>query len=538
MRVAIAMVCVIGCTSSGALELDLELPSTPDLKPSGMTTITVLATSPDIAPTANTSRIASDGSFSAGEFPVADDVSISVLLRNDSNRLVGIGEAASLVDIVGDDTTSLTIPVRKPFIYAGSGTSLYSFDATLDPRDAKFQGELPVSGAQIAVSVGGDRLVVANANQLQVVDTATHAVAGKPIPLGSVTIADVAPVPGTHRVVVAHSQGIAIVDLDSAMVTPAMVGPVDRVTVGAGSDGKPVAYGLVGRVAPPENPLVACTGSSMLVSVPVDNPGAMTAPKPIGDAVSDIAATMDTVSPKVFASLPCSGMVAQVTGTVEGGQLALMKLGDLPNAAVLAVAGERVIAAGSEASIPKCETGAGSPTNCTPSAAISCPEMNATHVAYVVQGARTIIQSYPVAGGSPLVLSAPERRETMIDTSDPAEQHTEVLHAFSAVPLDLVVLPGGQYVSIATKSRYYLERLDGGFSQVLIPCLDATTYNWLLFDLASASVAQRIRTECDLTQTPGGTVFGPFACDMPPEGESSTRGAYKPISVGALFGAR
>ena len=118
-----------GCLGTGSLDLELT----------GMTTITVLAQSPDIPPIANRT-VLTGSSFKAGELPVGENLQINVLLHDVSNRLVGLGEAPELVDIVGDKATKLVIPVRKPFIYASSGSALYTFDPTLDPRNAKFQG--------------------------------------------------------------------------------------------------------------------------------------------------------------------------------------------------------------------------------------------------------------------------------------------------------------------------------------------------------------------------------------------------------------
>src|SRR5690242_9837266 len=152
MRGALFYVCVAaGCTQTGALQLDLTLPTVDDLRPQGMTSISVVASSPEIGSISNTS-ILNGQSFSAGDLPVGNGIQIDVLFHDVSNRLVGVGEAPELVDIVGDKTTQLTIPVRRPFVYASSGTKLYTFDPTLDPRDAKFQGSLAgLTSPQLAV---------------------------------------------------------------------------------------------------------------------------------------------------------------------------------------------------------------------------------------------------------------------------------------------------------------------------------------------------------------------------------------------------
>jgi hypothetical protein len=146
------------------------------------------------------------------------------------------------------------------------------------------------------------------------------------------------------------------------------------------------------------------------------------------------------------------------------------------------------------------------------------------------------VQSIPVAGGNPVEIQLPEERETMTSTDDMAEQHAQVLHPLSTLPLDLVALPGGQYVSLVTKNIYYIESLSDGF-QVLLPCMKVTTGNWYLIDMASSSVAQRVRSSCDLMYSMG-AYFANWKCEAAPEGQRPALGEYMPVGVGALFGAR
>jgi hypothetical protein len=521
-----------GCLGTGSLDLDLTLPTEPDLKPTGMSTITVLASSPEMDTVANRT-VLTGTTFKAGELPVGNGVQINVLLHDVSNRLVGLGEAPELVDIVGDEKKTLTIPVRKPFIYASSGTALVTFDPTLDPRNAKFQGRLQgLSQPAIAVSVGGDRLVVGGGTQLQIVETATHKVMGTPITVPGV-INDVAPVPSQKKVAVAHASGIAIVNLVTGEVTNAAVGAVDKVTVGPAGDGRMFAYGLVGRVAPPDMPpsLVTCTGSSSVVAVAVDSP-MVTAAKPLGQAVSAIAAA--PAQPRVFATLSCAGQVARIEGdpTTEVAQLTLTKMSDLSSAAAVAVLGDRVYAAGTRAAVPKC-TGP-----CTSMTSTACPETNTNRVEYVSDGARLVVQSLPIAGGDVVTLELPERRETMLDSGDGARSHAQVLHPLGTVPIDLVALPGGQYVSVVTRNSYYIESAVDSTFGVILPCLKTSTADWLLVDLASSSIAQRVRAHCMITNVRPGALFPNWECDQPPEAERSTQGDYVPVSIGALFGVR
>jgi hypothetical protein len=521
------------------LDLELTLPTEPDLRPPpfvgmapAMGTVTVLATGPEIAPFEVTTAL-TGSSFKAGEIDVANHVQLKVLVHDVSNRLVGLGEAPELVDIVGEEKKTVTIPVRKPFIYASSGSALYTFDTTLDPRDTKFQGKLPGVAPTAGVTVGGDRFVVAGGTSLQIIETATHKVIGNPITLPG-AINDLAPVPSMKKVAVAHASGIAIVDIESGMVTNAAVGAVDRVTVGPAGDGRMVAYGLVGRVAPPDLPpqLVACTGMSSVVAVFVDAP-AVTAPKPLGGAVSAISAAPSQAA--VFAALPCAGQVARIDGdpTSEVAQLTLMKMSTLSYAAAVAVLGDRVYAVGTKPAVAMCTMG-----GCTPTSSTACPETSNNRVGYVSEGARLLVQSLPAAGGPDVTVELPERRETMLDTGDGARSHAQVLHPLGSVPLDLVALPGGRYVSVVTRNSYYIESATDTTFGVILPCLKTSTADWLLVDLASSSIVQRVRAHCMITNVRPGALFPNWACDEPPEAERSTQGDYIQTSVGALFGVR
>ncbi|MDX2086667.1 MAG: hypothetical protein SFX73_02400 [Kofleriaceae bacterium] len=517
------MVALSGCNVTGSLELSLSLPTDPSLRPVGMTTVTVTATPPGETPISNTSVVSESGTFAAGELPIGEDVQVGVVLRDVSNRIVGVGDAGELIDIVGDQATKVDIQVRRPFVYASSGTALFSYDPTLDPRDQKFQGRVTgLTNPQLAVSVGGDRLAVVTSTQVQVIQTATNQVVGAiTVPMGA---RDATAVPGTNKLAIAHMTGLTIVDIDTMSASTAMVGPVDRVTVGPSADGTLVAYGLLGRVAAPERPtaMATCAGSSSLVMVNVANPSAAT-PIPFPASISDIAAAPDT--PMLFVTQPCEGQVAKVMGAVEGSTLTLQKVATLSRAALLTVSGDRVWAAGTNVSTPECTE------TCAPTTQIQCPvQTNEDRLRWVMDGASIAMVSVALTGNDAVTLNLPDRRETAIDTADLALQHAQVLKALSAVPVDLVVLPGGQYISLVTTSRYYVEDFD-----VSIPCLDVTTADWMLVDMASSSVAQRVRTSCTITQRDVGE---DWICDTPPLGQDHAFEAFIPASVGALFGAR
>lgn len=536
----VVVACLAGCQTSGAVVLTLDLPPAGALRPSGMTTVTVTATGSDGLPTSTTSLFDAAGQFSAGDIPVGPGVQIDVLLRDSASRLVGVGEASDLVDISGTQTTSVGIPVRRPFVYAATPTSLVSFDPSLDARDPAFQGNVAgIKNPLFAVSAGGDRLAVVTATQVLAIDTSTNALVGSPIALPGVA-RDATAVPGKHEIAVAYANGIAIVDLDTGNVESSTAGAaVDRVTVGADGHGVLTAYGLIGRVSPPAGPFDTCTdatASSQIVAVAIGAPSVLT-PVAVPVALSDIAAGPS--AGLLFGTAPCDGKVESIDASG-----AVTDIETLERAAVLSVLGGRVWAAGSHASLPVClKPGAGNnEIPCVPESDESCPPPsgNVTNfIGFVKTGANLIVESIPTqAGGATVTFDVPDRRESIINTDDGAGQHAEVLNSFSAEPVDLVALPGGQYVSLVARSSYFIQQLGDQNGFIVIPCLKATTADWLLMDMASVSVASRVRTSCALVMGASDDEFKNWACDATTEQETSTQGSYEATSVGALFGAR
>ncbi len=523
-----------GCTTEGSFDLELVLPTDPALRPTGMTTVTVTLTS-EGAPPVSTTSVLDGNSFSAGDLAVADDVKLSVQLRDVSNRLVGVGEAPDLIDIVGSQATAVSIPVRRPFVYASNGSSLLSFDPTLDATDTKFQGQISgVSSPRVAVSVGGDRLAIVSSSQVSVIATDTNQVVGSPITLSGET-RDATAIPNSRRIAIAGDNGITVVDIDTGAMTTTQVSGVDRITVGPAQDGRMIVHGLIGRVQPEVNPLLGCTGSSSIVQFDVDAAPQSVTPQTLPEPVSDLAAAPENVG--LFATLPCSGKVVRIQGDIETGNATFEDFATLPRAAAVAVAGGRVIAAGTQKSTPVCQDQNGM-TSCRPDSSTSCSGgVTQTAVAFVSDGAHLVVLSSPLDGGMPITIDLPDRRETIVDTGDDAQQHAQVLNAFGTTPIDLVALPGGQHVAVITQSNYVITALRDNLGNPILPCLNATTADWLLVDLATTSVAQRVRTSCGVDVGPS-TVFPQWGCDVPPPGERSSFGEYTPTSVGALFGAR
>ena len=160
-------------------------------------------------------------------------------------------------------------------------------------------------------------------------------------------IHDAAPVPGTRTGSRSRTRwGISIVDIDTRD------GRERRRRVGRSAspsarrtDGQMIAYGLVGRVAPPARTRsIACTGTSSMVTVDVDAP-AVAAPKRAaagGLAISRPHRRARCCSRRCRAR--ARSRRSRATSRVA--QPTLTKFADLDRAAVLTVAGERVWAAG------------------------------------------------------------------------------------------------------------------------------------------------------------------------------------------------
>jgi hypothetical protein len=534
-----------GClTPSGSVDLVLTMPTDPDLQPQNMTTVDVIATGSNGIPITSQDEII-DNAFTAGNLPVENGVQIDVLLRDVSDGLVGVGESSQLVDVIGDKSTTLSMPVRRPFVYAADGSNLYSFDPSLDSRGSDFQGQLMgVTAPMFAISANGDRLAVVSQNAVQVIDTGTNMVIGSPITLPA-SAQDAAPVPGSHTIVVATSSGISIIDLDSGSLQTAKTASVDRVTVGANGTGGFTAFGLVGAVTAPTGPLDACAGSSAVVAVDVDSTAAappMASPIPLSDLAADPQQAL------LFATDPCDGEVVRLD--ISNGDAAMnpSQVSTLSRANVLAVLGGRVWAAGTAPSTLSCIDANGDTVACTAQSSDQCPITDQNLSSYIAftdngSGAALIVQSIATGNGSDIIqFDVPARSEGIVATDDPGQSLTQTLPALSVVPVDLVALPGGQYVSVVAQSQYYVfqtvETGGGEPDQTLLPCLYAQTSDWLQFDMASLSVANRVRTQCDLTVGQADPPFVDWACAATAPNETSNFGDYTPASVGALFGAR
>lgn len=498
-----------GCGGGGRLDLVLDLPDNDQLRPEGMTTVTVVAQPFSDDPVETTSVIAADESFQAGDLPAGEPVALAVELRDGTGRLVGYGRAQKPVELSVDDLTQVTIQVRRPFLYASSANGLFTFDPTRDALDAGFQGKLSPPAPLRTIPLGGDEVAVVSNAAVDEISTEDHMIDADPIGVEAAAN-DAAAVPGRHQVVLAMPTGFAVVDLDTGEVVPVNAGtPIDRVTVGVTSDGRTIAYGLVGSVPVPEIDEPCAAGSRSKIAS-VELPATETPVVDMQDlnvGLADIAAGVEAAG--LVGAAPCTGQIVQIDD--QGAT----SMADLPRAALVAIQGTRVWGAGTE------------PAKI---------QYVGAQIDYVQEDAIETLVYVDLRGGGPTVIPLERRRESMIDTDDPAREHAQVMKPLSALPLDLSVLAGGEFVSVATRYKYHSNAYTSGVV-IVLPDMDGTTSDLILLDGATLTPAQRVRTRC-LLVTGGADIFPNWECGVTDDAEAPRHGEFETTALGALFGAR
>jgi hypothetical protein len=227
----------------------------------------------------------------------------------------------------------------------------------------------------------------------------------------------------------------------------------------------------------------------------------------LNSGLADVAAGVD--APGLVGAAPCTGELVLIDDAGES------QLAALPRAASVAIQGTRVWGAGTQPAVLR-YTG---------------PDID-----FVDEDAIELITFADLRGGGATQFSPGRRRETMIDRDDPAHEHAQVMKPMSALPLDLVVLAGGEFIAIGTRYKYHSSAYTVGLS-VVLPQMDATTSDLILIDGATLAPAQRVRTDCDLV-TGQADIFPNWDCIATEAAETPRLGQFEPSALGALFGAR
>ena len=505
MRIASAIVLFASaCTvQSGSIDLQLTLPPSGDLRPSGMTTVAITETQPDGTSVVSTTQLQDNGSsihFTAGEVAVGVPITLAAELHDASGRLVGYGAVDTSVTPSASELVTVTIPVRKPIVFVASNMPVTTIDPTLFSNQPMYQGAISQT-AVIVAPVDGNDVAVVGSSGVQLLATATNAPDGHAIAISGTPL-DAVAVPGQRELVVGTMTGVVIVDVDTGATMQVAGMRADRVTVGGNESTGYTAYVLSGRVAPPEGAAGTCSGSSTVYSIALggSNP---TASQIATGTIADIAA--DTTG--AIGADPCSGNVSRLG---SGGKLML----SLSGAAAVAVQNDTVWAAGS---MP--------------------PDNSGTDPV----GARIVLASIGTDGSSSQTTELPPKSETMLYADDTTASFARTMRADTEVPLDLAVLPSGDQLALIARMDSHDDALYDEFSgQKAVPQMDVIVHDVVLVDPTTSALA-RIRAMCDLTVTGGsGSEFPDWNCQPASDGGALNPpgGQYTPSAVDAVYGSR
>jgi hypothetical protein len=495
---------------SGSLHLVLSLPPTTStgLRPSGMTNVAVTISEVGGESTVSTTPLVmgSDGTttFATADIAVGSAAMLEVELIDDGDRLVGYGATSQAVTPSATESQTVTIAVRKPFVYVANDGAPRTLDPTIDASNSTaYQGSLAGGSAVAIVSVDGTEMSVLNATSLTRVGTSDHKVIGSPITIKEGGVADAAVIPGQRKVVAATAAGLDVIDLDAGTVVALAVGKSDRVAVGVDDTGTATLYALQGRVGPAIGSGACGTGSSTVLAMAIDGTSKTTVTS--AAAIADISASADAV----FGAEPCAGEVANL----KSGS----KLLTLTGAATVAVQNDKLWAAGSQ---PPTTDTSGNP-----------------------QGARIVLASIGLDGTNLAQVTLPPKSELVTYDHDDGHELSINIHADTEIPVDLAVLPGGEYVALIGQMDSHRDsEYDESEDRTAIPTMDAEVYDVMLADPQTGSLAQRVRAKCTLTlmqpARPDVAEFPDWSCGDPPENETPTSSTFVPAAVAALYGAR
>ncbi len=510
-----ALVLAAGCSSGGAMAIDLVLPEDPALSPAGdrLAQLTLVTWEAGQPPRSETRAVDDPaGGLDMGELTAGHEVGLAVELRSATQRLIGYGASPLPVAPDADQDTVVTLQVRRPYVYAaGSAARLDAFDSTLDPGDQGTFGGIAVPSpiASAPTADGAELVVIAasgDAAELRLVSTATHQPeegAAVPVP-GAVS--DLAVTADGAWAVVAHdgeAGGLSLVDLAAARrgeaeVETIEIGPVGAVAL-VESPG-PRAVALVGR-----SRAFGCDDAlpaSSLAVVDLAAGPALASSIELAGPIADIAAQAG----EVYLADPCGGAVERLAIDAGGEPTALFSL---EAATAVAVQGGRVWGAGS---LPL----AGS------------------------VGARVILTSADAEGAGMTSVQLPPAQERARSTDFEGEdQRVEVvIEADRVRPFDLVALPGGDLVALLTEGSFHSEEWTDVFGDPVVSEIELTTFEYLLVQASSRAVVHRLRTFCDGTATAGATLAN-FECGVESDQHTvADQDMYQPVQLSAIYGGR
>jgi len=506
---ALLLACTAGC-GVGSVDIVLDMPTEADLAPTGARTVTLVTVAPGEPARATTSAIAADGSFDLGKLPVEDGVSVSIVLRSPTQRVVGYGEATGLVDVTPRDAVQVDVPMRRPFAYVtGAGTNLQAFDTTADSA-AMYQREVAApAAASLAAAAGGDLFVIDDGGHARLIWGATHTADSAVISLPAGP-RDAAASTDHRFLVVGDGGGLTAVD--TVIGTVAMfpvAGGVDRVTITAAPGGGLRAVGLAGRALPG-----ACGGSSTLISVSLDDLSAAATMTNAGVPLADVAGSETGID--VVAVDPCANALIRLGDT----EAQNVKLADVPAPTDVAEMAGQAWALGSVPGVV--DTAGTSDTS----------DDTTTMAGHLVLVQAAVDGS---ASGRADLHAVTQVVAGYDDFGTPLALNRDI-NADAVRSRALVVVPPGDQVAVLYDADYHAPALYQGLGEV-IPEMVAHTSEYELFNATGGAVVQRVLTHCDLTDDGMGAVAS-WKCLPAPGAGWPQVGTFTPKGLAVLYGSR
>jgi len=516
--IAAASMLFAACVGEGAVEVSLQLPEDPDLSPMNLSIgeITLITTMPD-KPVRSESHQVVDPSLGVnlGRVDVGEGIQLTLSMNSPSQRLVGFGRSG-IVDVDAEDTVTVPINLRRPFVYMTGGTAITAFDSTQEQGRPSYQSAIMVDGNPVVVVPtpdGEDLAVVAVGGagaSLVLVSTSTHLqrqeIAG--IPLGPFPT-DAAVSPDNRFLVVAHEEnpggtgGLAIIDLAAARAGASRIQfvPLDGVTGVTVAGGR--AFALLNRAT-----TYGCDQAIMSSIVVVElETGAVGSTVSFAHGIHDMAVAADgrTV---VVADACDNGLLRFDVDNGEPTQL----LANLQDASAVAIVGDRVWGVGTQP-----------------------PNVNS--------GATLELVFIPIDGGpgdeTSVKLPPTEERAESDMFDEQGQSAQQVLDADEVMAYELAVVPGSGHVALLTRSRFSGTESGslGGFP--IIPSMDMDSWEYLLVEASSATVFQRQRTRCQVSWDSSSLPWlDSWICGSLSSQDVLDNPGYEPLRISVLYGSR
>lgn len=497
-----------GCRSSGNVEIVIDLPTEAQLSPidERVARLTLQTQADGRSTQTDNIDLAAPPmrgqALAFGEVPIATGVQLDLQATSPSGRLLGFGHAGPL-DVTAGDALSVSVKLRRPFVYVAGAALLWAFDATVEPgQPYALPVAVPSSPVAVATTPDGGEVVVVAQDKLALVSTSTHAAVGGTADLEPGAIGVAVSPDGTWAAVV-HVTGISLVDLGAlrAGAATARFAAVDNPA--AVAVGPTTAYVLTDAAQP-----TSCTTPSAIVPVPLAATPAPGAPIPLASGARDLAVVpRGPRAGSLIVAEPCQN--ALVIGGPDGsGQNALLQV---PNLTSVAVSDQRVWGVGWKG--------------------------DASELFVVLASV-----GFDGQGPTSLNLAPSQALAQSNDLTEPGQVTEDRLGADSLDPYKLTILPGARHAALLVHGQFHADEVirtvtigNTTVNQVILPRIDMETFEYVLVDVTAGAAAQRLRTRCTIDWEHDVAVIDDWSCASSP-GQDVAADTFTPLHQAVTYG--